>query len=84
MVLAAVAPRAALAADGVASPPDGGLDLGVEQRSSRAPSGSWEWGVGGSAVLPVVEMTSHFRLGLRVTDSGRIERLVDHSHGLDG
>jgi len=78
MVLAAVLPRAALAADGVAGAPDGGLDLGVEQRSSRAPNGSWDWGVGGSAVLPLLEVASHFRLGLRVTDTGRVERLSGH------
>jgi hypothetical protein len=75
LVLAASVPPVALAADGGVSPADPGLDLGLEQRTSRAPNGAWDWAVDGSAVLPVVDVASQFRLGLRLTDSGRLEHL---------
>ncbi|MGO9767490.1 MAG: hypothetical protein ACLPM8_17770 [Myxococcaceae bacterium] len=69
-------PAVAVAADGGTSPSDPGLDLGLEQRTSRAPSGAWDWAVDGSAVLPVVDVASQFRLGVRLTDAGRIEHLT--------
>ena len=75
MALAAWLPAAAFAADGGARATDPGLDLGLEQRTSRAPDGAWEWTVDGSAVLPVVDVASQFRLGLRLTDAGRLEHL---------
>ncbi|MGO9829823.1 MAG: hypothetical protein ACLPJH_06755 [Myxococcaceae bacterium] len=77
LALAAVClPAVAGAADGGASPSDSGLDMGLEQRTSRAPSGGWDWAVDGSAVLPVVDVASQFRLGLRLTDAGRVEHLT--------
>jgi len=75
LVLAAWLPSLALAADGSATAEDPGLDLGLEQRTSRLPSGVWDWAVDGSAVLPVVDVASQFRLGLRLTDAGRVEHL---------
>lgn len=73
--LAVCLPAVALAADGSASATDPGLDLGLEQRTSRAPNGGWDWAVDGSAVLPLVDVSSQFRLGLRLTDLGRVEHL---------
>jgi hypothetical protein len=67
--------RPAMAADGFAGAPDAGLDLGVEQRTSRSPKGSWDWAVDGSAQLPVLDVAGQFRLGLRLAETGRIERL---------
>jgi hypothetical protein len=49
--------------------------LGLEQRSSRAADGAWDWAVDGSAVLPVVDVASQFRLALRLTDAGRVQHL---------
>ncbi len=78
VVLAAGVPRLALAADGGTSAPDPRLDLGVEQRTSRAPDGAWAWTADGGAVLPFLDVASQFRLGLRLTNAGRIEHLSAH------
>lgn len=75
MVLAASAPPAAWAADGGTSPREPGANLGVEERTSPAPNGGWQWAVDGAAVLPLVDVASQFRLGLRLTDAGRVEHL---------
>jgi hypothetical protein len=76
LVLVASAPRLALAADGGTSAPEPGVDLGVEERTSRTPTGAWQWDVNGAAVLPFVDVASQFRLGLRLTDAGRVEQLT--------
>jgi len=73
LVLAASAPSVALAADGGATTMEPGVDLGLEQRTSRMPSGAWEWRADGGAVFPMLDLSSQFRLGLRLTDVGRIE-----------
>lgn len=75
LVLVASLPARALAADGGVNALDPGLDLGLEQRASRVPHGGWDWAVDGSAVLPVVDVASQFRFGLRLTDTGRVEHL---------
>ena len=75
IALAACWPAVARAADGATSAADPGLDLGLEQRTSRAPNGAWDWAVDGNAVLPIVDVASQFRLGLRLTDLGRVQHL---------
>jgi hypothetical protein len=77
-VLTAGVPRLALAADGGASALDSRLDLGVEQQTSRAPGGAWQWTADGGAVLPFLDVATQFRLGLRLTDAGRVEHLSAH------
>lgn len=77
-VLAASIPRLALAADGGVSAPNPALDLGVEQRTSRAPGGTWAWTMDGGAALPFLDVSSQFRLGLRLTDLGRLEHVSAH------
>jgi hypothetical protein len=74
-VLAVAGPGAALAADGGVSAQDPGLDLGVEQRTSRAPSGAWAYSATGGASLPLVDLSTNFRLGLRLSDLGQLEQL---------
>jgi hypothetical protein len=74
MALVASAPRLAFAADGGTPLPEPGVNLGVEERTSRAP-GAWQWAVDGAAILPVVDVASQFHLGLRLTDAGRVEHL---------
>ncbi len=76
LVLLAGAPRLALAADGGTSAAEPGVDLGVEERASRTPSGAWQMDVNGTAVVPFVDVASQFRLGLRLADSGRVEQVT--------
>ena len=73
--LAAAAPGVALAADGGVGAQDPGLDLGVEQKTSRAPSGDWVWAANGGATLPLLDLSSQFRLGLRLSDLGQLDQL---------
>jgi hypothetical protein len=73
LALAAATPCVAVAADGGTPIPETGLDLGVEQRTTRTPSGAWEWRGNGGAVLPFLDVSSQVRLGLRLTDTGRLE-----------
>jgi hypothetical protein len=78
LVLAASVPCRALAADGGTSVPEPGIDLGIEQRTSRTSKGAWEWQAAGGAVLPLLDVSSQFRLGLRLTEAGRIEHASVH------
>jgi hypothetical protein len=75
LVLIAGAPHAALAADGGTGASEPGVDLGLQEHASRTPAGDWQWDVAGAALLPFVDVASHFRLGLRLTDTGRVEQL---------
>jgi hypothetical protein len=78
LVLAASVPWRAMAADAGTSAPEPGIDLGIEQRTSRTPKGAWEWQAAGGAALPFLDVASQFRLGLRLTDAGRIEHASAH------
>ena len=73
--LLAVGPRVALAADGGVSAQDPGLDLGVEQKTSRSSTGAWQWAASGGAALPLLDVSSQFRLGLRLSDVGQLQQL---------
>jgi hypothetical protein len=74
LVLAASVPAVARAGD-VGGPSAPMVDVGVEQRSFRAADGSWQWGVDGGAVLPVLDLASVFRFSLRFTDAGQVDHL---------
>jgi hypothetical protein len=75
LLLSAGVPRMAAAADGGMGAPETGLDLGLQEKTSRTPTGSWQWDVDGTALLPLVDVASHVRLGLRLADTGRVEHL---------
>lgn len=77
--LAAAVPGVARAGDvGPASEPPA-VDLGVEHLARRTPSGAWDLGLSASALVPVVDLSSHMRLGLRLTDAGQVQRLFASS-----
>jgi hypothetical protein len=76
VLFVAGAPRVAVAADGGTGALDSSVGLGVEQRTSRVPDGAWVWSADGGASFPLLDITSQFRLGLRLRDSGRIEHLA--------
>jgi hypothetical protein len=50
------------------------VDVGIEQAARRAPDGNWDYLLGGTAVVPDVNLSTRLRLGLRLSDVGRIER----------
>jgi hypothetical protein len=75
LLLVASVPGVARAGD-VGGPSAPMVDVGVEQRSVRTPDGSWQWGVDGGAVLPVLDLASGFQFSLRFTDAGRVDHLA--------
>lgn len=78
LALAATLPSAAWAGELAPvseTPAPAVVDLGLEHVARRSPDGTWDLGVGGNALLPMVDLSSRFRLGLRLTESGQVQRL---------
>ena len=83
--LAGFLPGAARAGDLGPTSEAPGLDLGVEHLARRTPDGAWDLALNASALVPVVDLSSRMRLGLRLTDAGQVQRLFASSAiGLSG
>jgi hypothetical protein len=73
-LLLAGLPSAALAGDIGPANDAPAVDVGIEQAARRAADGNWDYLLGGTAIVPDVNLSTRLRLALRLSDGGRVER----------